>query len=344
MNENAFTIELSENKVRIVEAEIQNNTIKVINMGMDNISPMFFNSDLENVIENTAKIVANLIKQLKISKKTIRVVLPDSFSYNSFFEMPDINEKELLSAIKYQADQFIPVPLEQVNIDIEPISKNLEAKKVLALLCASPKKTIEKIEKLAEYIGLYPDTLETETSSIARFINTILKKQKPPDNKNQGFLLVNVGTISTSVYFILEAQGLMTYVYNFKTGLDLFKKELQINMNIDEKKSDDLLTHIGLSKSSSYNLQQILTPSIKSFIVEMEKSINEISKKRKLEIRNIYLMNEAVKIHALDEFIAKYFSIPTSQFNITPYLFKNNVVDFFKDKLSYFVAPIGASI
>jgi Tfp pilus assembly PilM family ATPase len=236
------------------------------------------------------------------------------------------------------------MPLEQVNIDIEIVFNNVQTKKLLALLCAASKKTIEKIEKLSEYMGLYPDTLETETSAIARFINTVLKTQKPPINKNQGFVVINVGRTSTSIYFILETQALMIYAYNFKTGLDLFKKELQINMNIDANKADSLLTHVGLSKSSSYNLQQILTPSIKSFIVEVEKSINEIAKKHKLQIKNIFLINEAVKIHTLDEFIGKYFSIPTSQFNIYPFLIKNNVVDFFKDKLGYFTAAVGASV
>ncbi len=344
MVEDIFTLELSENKVKVVESQVKNNAIEVVNMGMDDIDPLFFITDSNTIIEKTAKIASNLIKQLKIDKKTVRIVIPDSYSYNNFIEMPDINEKELLAAVKYQADQLIPMPLDQVNVDIEIIFNNPQTKKLLALLSASSKKTIEKVEKMSEYMGLYPDTLETETSAIARLIHTLLKTQKPPPNKNQGFVIINMQQSTSSVYFVLETQAATIYAYNFKTGIDLFKKELQINLNIDLKKSNDLLTNIGLSKTSSYNLQQILTPSIKSFISEIEKSINEIIKKQKLQIQHIYLINETVKIHALDEFIGKYFSIPTSQFNIYPFLVKNNVVDFFKDKLGYFMATIGASI
>jgi len=305
---------------------------------------LFYVTDSENIIEKAAKTTSNLIKQLKITKKTLRVVLSDSFSYNKFIEMPDVTEKELLSAIKYQADQFVPMPLDQVNIDIEIVFDNPQVKKLLALLCASSKKIIGKVEKFSEYMGLYPDTLETETSAIARLINTIFLSKKPTLNKNHGFIIINMQPSTSSIYFILESQALMIYSYNFKTGLDLFKKELQINMNVDKKKSEDLLAHIGLSKSGSYNLQEILTPSTKSFVQEVEKSINEIVKKHKLNVTNIYLINDAVKIHALDEFISKYFSIPCSQFNIYPYLVKNNIVDFFKDKLGYFSAVIGASV
>lgn len=344
MAEDIFTLELSENHIKVVEASLRNNQIEVINMGINEIDPLFFVSDNENVIEKTAKTASNLIKQLKIVKKTLRIILSDSFSYNKFIEMPDISEKELLSAIKYQADQFVPMPLDQVNIDLEIVFENPQMKKLLALLCASPKKMIGKIEKFAEYMGLYPDILETETSAIARFVNTILQSKQPITNKNQGFIMINMHPGSSSVYFILESQALMIYSYNFKTGLNLFKKEIQINMNVDKKKSEDLLTHIGLAKTGSYNLQQVLMPSIKSFVGEVEKSINEIVKKHKLQVSHIYLINDAIKIHAFDEFISKYFSIPSSPFNLYPYLVKNNVVEFYKDRLSYFTAAIGASI
>lgn len=173
MADDIFTVELGENKIKIVEAYLRNGQIEITNMGIDELDPLFYVTDSENIIEKAAKTTSNLIKQLKITKKTLRVVLSDSFSYNKFIEMPDVTEKELLSAIKYQADQFVPMPLDQVNIDIEIVFDNPQVKKLLALLCASSKKIIGKVEKFSEYMGLYPDTLETETSAIARLINTI---------------------------------------------------------------------------------------------------------------------------------------------------------------------------
>src|SRR3989339_899010 len=109
MAEDIFTLELSENKVKVVESQVKNNAIEVVNMGMDDIDPLFFITDSNTIIEKTAKIASNLIKQLKIDKKTVRIVIPDSYSYNNFIEMPDMNEKELLAAVKYQADQLIPM-------------------------------------------------------------------------------------------------------------------------------------------------------------------------------------------------------------------------------------------
>ncbi|MEX1052469.1 MAG: pilus assembly protein PilM [Patescibacteria group bacterium] len=341
---NSFTIEVGEANIKIVDPQFKDNQLMIKNMGIADIDPLFYTSESENIIDKTAKTIKNLVKQLKITKKNVRFVIPDAFSYNNFIEMPDVNEKELLSSIKYQADQFIPLPLDQVNLDIEIVFKNPKTKKLLALLSAAPKKVVEKITNLTTSLSLISDSLETETSATARFVNNMLRTSGKDTTNNSGFVIINMGLVSSSIYYILETPSLMVYSHNFKMGFNIFSKELQINMNIDSKKSSDLLKHIGLSKSSSYNIQKILTPSIKSFADYVEASINDITKKHNLKINNIYLLNESINVRAIDEFVGRYFSIPTSYLNIYNLLPNNNVVNYFKDKLGYFIPTIGASL
>ncbi|OGK31032.1 hypothetical protein A3F29_03190 [Candidatus Roizmanbacteria bacterium RIFCSPHIGHO2_12_FULL_33_9] len=344
IDEKSFTVDIGETKIKVVDPQLKNNGFNIKNMGIADIDPLFFTSDTESVAENTANILKNLIRQLKIIKKNVRFVIPDTYSYNNFIEMPDVNEKELLSAIKYQADQFIPLPLDRVNLDIEIIFKNPKTKKLLALLSAASKKLIEKVNILSQRLGLFPESLETETSATARFIHNIIKIRTSSNEKNSGFAIVNMGLVSSSIYYILENPSLMIYSHNFKIGFNIFNKELQINMNIDSKKASDLLKHIGLSKNSSFNVQKVLIPSVKSFASEIDKSISDITKIKNLKINTIYLINESVNFHAIDEFIGRYFSIPTSYLNPYNALPKNNVVDYFKDKLGFFIPAIGASI
>ncbi|MFH1826956.1 MAG: pilus assembly protein PilM [bacterium] len=343
-DDKSFTIDIGEARIKIVDSQIKDGGFNIKNMGIADIDPLFFTSDAESATDNIAKVVKSLIKQLKIVDKNVRFVIPDTFSFNSFIEMPDVNEKELLSVIKYQADQFIPLPLDSVNLDIEIIFKNPKTKKLLALLSASSKKIIEKINIVSEKTGLFPQSLETETSATARFIHNIFKPKTPSNEKNSGFVIINMGLVSSSIYYILENPSLMIYSHNFKLGFNIFNKTLQININVDSKKGSDLLKHIGLSKNSSYDVRKILTPSIKSLASEIDRSINNITKKNNLKINNLYLINEAINFHALDEFIGRYFSIPTSYLNIYNILPKNNVVDYFKDKLGFFIPAIGASI
>ncbi len=337
-----FCLEIDEGKVKIADIQPKNSHLQALSMGLEQIDPLFFRSDSEEIVEKTSKIVTALLKQLKVVKKNVHLILPDSFSYNQFVEVPILNEKELLSAIKYQADQFIPMPLNEVNLDIEIIYEDQKAGKMLTLIAASPKKIINRIQKLAEYCGLIPDSAETETSAIGRFFSRVFPKN--PQSQKSGFMVLNMQETTTSLYFFDEFLGLMTYSHNFQIGYSLFLKELQVNLNIDPLKSRELLSGMGLLQNSSYDIQTILSPSIKNLTSEIEKAVNEITTKRGDKISKIYLVNDAASFKGLDLLFSKYFAIQSEYLNIYPFFEKNNVIDYFKNDLVYFAAAFGGSL
>ncbi len=345
MSDSFFVVGLSESRLKLGDIKKSGDHLLAQNMAIEDIDPVFFRTESDEEIEKTSKILSALIKQLKITKKDAKIVIPDSFSYNQFIEVPKLNEKELLSAIKYQADQFIPMPLEEVNLDIEIIYEDPSNKKMLTLLAASPKKIVEKVEKFLEYSGLVPDSVETETSATGRFLSEFLRGgEESKGLETKGGLIINMDLSSSSIYFFDYKLNLMTYCYNFPIGYNLFFKEVQVNLNVDEKKSRELLKSIGLSENASYDLKAILAPVIKSFTLETEKAVKELIQKSNIQIKNIYLINESIGIDALDELIGKYFGIPTSYLNLYSYFTKNNVVDFFQDKLGYFVSVVGGNL
>lgn len=312
-------------------------------MGTEKIDPLFFKSDSAEAIEKTAAVVSELLKKLKLGKKNARIVIPDSFSYNQFIEMPLLNEKELFSAIKYQADQFIPMPLNEVNLDIEIIYEDEKEKKMLTLIAASAKKTVEKIQKLAESCGLIPDSVETETSALGRFLSVIYPKKTGEEVQGKGFLIVNLQNSSSSCYFFDESLGLTIYSHNFQMGYALFSKEIQVNLNVESAKSWQLLTDIGLLQGS-FDLQTILAPSLKNFTAEIEKSINELVTKMQKKITKIILLNESVNLKGIDQFLSRYFAIPAEYFNPYAFFVKNNVINHFKGDLVYFSTTFGGAL
>src|SRR3990167_3086933 len=101
-----FCIDLGESFIRISDIKKAGNLFEAKSLGMIDVDPVFFRAEAEGVTEKQAAVLSKAIAQLKITKKNVNIVIPDSYSYNQFIETPKLNEKELLSAIKYQADQF----------------------------------------------------------------------------------------------------------------------------------------------------------------------------------------------------------------------------------------------
>lgn len=342
-----FCLDLGETQIRIGQFRPKGTTFEATNLALLEMDPLFYRTDSEQIIQKTASSISKTLDQMKIKTKAVRTIIPDSVSYNRFLEMPKLNEKELVSAIRYQADQFIPMPIDDVNLDLEVVHENPQTNKTLVLLSASPKTTIEKVKNVLEYSGLLPESIEPETSALARFLSEINKMEGTKTSQPQqakGFILINLNLSSTSIYYFDQTLGLMTHSNNFNTGYSLFLKEIQVNLNVDAKKATDLLKSFGLAQSSSYHLENILTASLRDFLSKIDRSVKEIININKSQVTNIFLVNDALKFNSLEGIVGKFFGIPSRFFDLDPYLVKNKMVDFFKNDIVYFMSSLGGSL
>ncbi len=344
MAKDFFVLDIGESLTKVADIHVSGGKFVADTLGMVETDDLFFKSDTEVAVQKQSESIKKLLEQLKIKKKTVHIILPDTNTFSRFVEMPKLNEKELLSAIKYQADQFIPMPLEDTNIDIEVVHEDAKTSKLITLISAAPKKLIHKVENMVEFIGLVPESIETEISTIARLSGQLFKKTTATTSLKQGVLLINIGMNSTTVYGFDQANGILIYNHTFNIGLSLFIKELQVNLNIDSNKAAELLNSIGVSKNASYTLDVILAAAIKDFLTEIQKAIDVLSSSYGLSLTGIFLFQDAQKFFELDKLITKAFGTTTSYLDLYPYFEKNNMVDFFRSQLSYFVSTIGGNL
>ncbi len=341
--DDSIGIDLGEMQVRVSSIRRKGKLFEAVNMGSLEIDPAFLRSDSAKLLEKTASDLSSLIKQLKIKQKSAKVVIPDSYSYNHITSMPKLNEKELLSAIKFQADQFIPMPLDEVNMDIEILYEDKKNKQILTLISAAAKSLISKVENLMEYTGLFPETIETETTATGRLVSELFKKDlKQMPEKHDAILFINAGYSSTSLYLLDQNLGVLLLVNNFSLGYNLFLKEIEVNLNVDQKKATELIKSFGLGQGTSYHLDTILAPALKNFISEVERFINGAIGKNKVQITTIYLFNYGSYFNSFDQVLSKYFGIPTSFLNLYSFFTKNSIVDFLRNDLGVFVSSVGA--
>ena len=182
-----FALDLSESFIKIVDADKTGNYFDIKSFGFVPSVAHFYQIDTEKVIFDQATKINKLISGLKIKKKNVNLIIPDSVSYSQIIEMPSLNEKELLAAIKYQADQFIPMPLDEVTLDIDILAEDKLSRKVSVLIVAAPKLILSKVEKTIELSGLICQSVENELSATLRFVTNIM----PLDPQGKTYLIAN---------------------------------------------------------------------------------------------------------------------------------------------------------
>jgi type IV pilus assembly protein PilM len=332
-----FSLEITDNAIKIFDGEILPKEIvtKKISL-LDNLPFSFFAQDTPDTSQKFAEIIKKLVSDLKIGKRKVNVIIPDAYTYSQILPMPSLNEKELISAIKYQADQFIPLSIDEINIDLEILHHNEKEKTLLVLVAAISKKLAQKIEEAVELAGLIPVFLENQLSAFGRFLNKFSFILSP--NSSSKTFFINLGQNSTSLYFFDQNISLISKIHTFNLGYNLFLKELQINTSLDEKKTGDLLQTFDLKNQGNIDVETIISPITKQFVFEIKKIVTPPAL--------VFFIGDIIQFPALTQILKKSIDIPISFSIFNPYsLFKKDPqIEHYKDRLPFFVTTIGGGI
>jgi len=339
MSDNSFSLDIDEKFTKLAEAKRSGDMLEVTALGKTETSEFFYTGNLEKNIETEVTQIKKLLETLNINKKNVNLIIPDALTYSQIVSMPLLNEKELISAIKYQADQFIPMPIEETNIDIEVIDEDQKEKKTLLLIVAAPKKVIEKIQTTVELAGLNPESVENELSSNIRFLasfnKNILNQYKVSPDK--GIIIANFDINSTSLAYFSPEQLLIRESHHLSIGYQLFLKETQVNTDTDIKKAEEILKIYDKKNPSSYPVEKIVQPLVKEFANELKIFISKYNPGVILFTNKIYLFPSLVSS------LSDELTFPINIFNPYSLIKKSQLTETYKNELPIFLPALSAN-
>lgn len=216
----------------------------------------------EQVIANTIK---QLVHDMKLNTTDVSLSLPSYKVVTQVIETPIMNEKELASAISWEAEQYIPLPLAKVKLDYTVISINETLKKMKILLVAAPISLIEKYMRIIEASGLNPIAIETEIFAAARAINHSLPTL-------QNVLLVSMGATNTEIAIIKNQ--MLTLTRTYPIGGNTLTRAIAEELGFDQAQAEEYKKTYGIEEDKlEGKLVKILNPFFNNLFTEIDKTI-----------------------------------------------------------------------
>lgn len=347
MSSTMFYLEIGEKILRVIDAVAKDGGFEVQAAGAQPIQGNFFASQAEDVTKVLTESIKKLIADSKITKRNVSIVIPDSHSYSRVITMPLLTEKELISAIRFQADQFIPIPIDKVNLDIEVLHEDKPNKQLSVLLVAAPTMIVQRLNEIVTSLGLFPEVVTNQASTSLRFIDTIAHAHAdvfvPRDDST--LLFLQCGVSASSIYLVDGKTFQPIQIHTFPLGQEVFGRAMRANFQIDDQTLSMLLEKVGFHGSyQAYDVPKILGPVANEYATEIKRFMTSTQQDGKKHTQSMYLMGAGARIAGLDQFLSQQLQIPTSLLNPLSYLGKNAVVDYFAADWVSFVALLGATI
>ena len=238
---NAFGLDISDLSLKIAKLEKTRDFLKLVSFGKGEIPPGIIEEGEIRDEKSLTEIIKNSLNQVKgkrLKTKYVIASLPEEKSFLDLIRIPKVKGEELASAVRFEVENHIPLPLEEVYFDfekIDPISNHLKYQEVLVAAC--PKKIVDSYLRVLKKARLQPLVFEVESLSIVR---ALIKKgeNSPP------LLIIDFGGTRTS--FIIYSGLSLRFTSTIPISSQGLTESIAKNLKISKKKAETLKIKEGL--------------------------------------------------------------------------------------------------
>lgn len=218
-------------------------------------------------VEQLAKVLDEFIKDQKLPINDVRLSLPESIVSTKVIEVPRLSDAELASAIGWQAEQYIPIPPEELSLEYQVVfrpDKTDHETPMRVLLVGARKPIIERYVNVFTLLGIEPTVLETQIISVIRSLQF--------ETTDPTTLVVHLG--ASSMCMAMVHQGEIQFVFNHMSGGQMLTRSLEQAISLDANQAEQYKRTYGLDHNQFQGkVADALSSPVKVLTDEMLKAI-----------------------------------------------------------------------
>ena len=245
-------------------------------------------------IETASQSLVQLWKKSGLPGKDVAVGIASQKVVVRLIELPFMEKSELKNAIQYQAQDYIPIPVEEAIIDAQIVSQFLsenEEKMMEVLLVAAQKDLVNNTIAAIEGAGLRPQVVDLSAFAIVRSLLDdqdsffSAESERAP---GEATALINIGSGLTNI--VVVEQGMPRFARVTPMAGDDLTRAIADAIGVPFEEAEELKQAVGLpavdsqesgaeapadaDRSQAQVVQHVLETQISYFVAEIRRSID----------------------------------------------------------------------
>jgi type IV pilus assembly protein PilM len=225
--------------------------------------------------------------------------------------MPAMTDAELSESIQWEAEQYIPFDIQDVNLDYQILNRtDVGGKSTMEVLLVAAKK-----EKIADYTGVIGQAGRT-----AVVIDVDAFALQNAYEVNYGVepgavvVLLNVGASATNINILDGDQSVFTR--DLSTGGNAYTEALQKELNLPFEQADQLKRGLAVDGVSFDDAKPVLRAVSENVMLEVQKTFDFYRASAASDrITRIVVSGGASRAEGFTEMLAERFQAPVEPFD-----------------------------
>ena len=266
-----------------IGVDIGSSSVKIVSLKKDNSGkftldcfgeyPLPPEAIVDGSVMNTGSVVDAIKENLlenRIQAKNANISVSGNAVIIKRIQLQRMSFDELEEQIRWEAEQYIPYDIADVNIDVQIIEEDEDTDQMDVLLAAARKDLVAEKSILLQQAGLQTVLVDVDSFAISNTFS--VNYETPPGT----IALVNIGATATNIHILRNGNSVFTR--DITLGGNQFTEEIQRTLNISYEEAERLKVGEGSEEGQNtvipHEIQSILHSVCENVATEIQKTID----------------------------------------------------------------------
>jgi len=268
----AFGLDISSSTLRIMQLERTDNGFFPSAFSDAKLPKGLVSEERIQNPEGLAKILRHHLKQPVFGRFAGQYVVfsvPEAKSFVRVIRVPKMSEEDAQEAVPFEAEQYIPLPIEQVYLDFKILSNSSEdsaSDKMQVVIVAAPKTIVDSYIDVINQVKLKPVAAEVESEAIVR---ALISEQ----DQKEATLVVDLSAAHTSL--VIFDKGMLRFTSSLPIAGNSLTSQISQKLTINFEEAEKLKLQVGLhARKDKGRVRSILLPQLESIVEAINNTVN----------------------------------------------------------------------
>ena len=313
-SKNVVGLDIGSSAVKLIQLKETKRGYQLMHFGSAQLPP---EAIIDGALMNSTVIVStirDLLQSQKVRHKEAGIAISGHSVIIKKITLPAMTNEELEESIQWEAEQYIPFDINDVNIDMQVLTPEAnEQGQMDVLLVAAKKDMINDYLAVVQEAGLTPTVVDVASFCVenAFEVNYDLPMSDTVVMVNIGASVININVLSN---------GMTAFTRDISMGGNQFTEEIQKQLNVSYDEAEALkLGGVGVTDSDSVvpqEVERVIVTVSETLAGEVQRSLDfYAATAADSQISRIYLSGGTCKIPSLYKIIENKVGVPVEIVN-----------------------------
>lgn len=305
-----FGLDIGFKSVKVMQIKFEGKHRKLVGYGFNPFSDKVIRDSVIVDFETLAKAIRELFSKKIVGEITTRRVamsIPTSSTYTRTFNLPNLSDEEIEQAINLEAEQYIPLPRDDLYIDYDIISRSKENLEVSAV--GVPKKVVDSYLDLCTILDLEPVMFDSSINAASRLF------EQQQATKDIPAVLMDFGSFSADIS-IHDRTNVVSST--LPAGGATFTEAIVAKLKVNREEAHIIKTKYGLGKSKKQKqIIEALQPELDKIVREVKRMVRyyEDRSDTKSKIGQVVSIGGGANMPGLSDYLTNMLRIPVRAYD-----------------------------